>query len=146
MSIYIDKGLSVKKLNIFVLILLSLSLLSSCKKENNENDLYNYSGFDSLGIKIVEGTFSMVYLDSNSITGNWDFDKIGDPIGIGDQVGLGEYLGSIRNDTIRISLNPDVVDDNVDLFGTMNDDIILGEWSYSTLHGIVNYGTFAAEK
>jgi len=146
MSIHKTKANAIIKPNIFALVVFILFLFSSCQKENEENDLFNYSGFDSLGVKIVEGAFSMVYIDSNSIEGDWNFAKIGNPIGIGNQVGSGEYYGFTNNNTISINLNPDYVDDNVNLFGTMNDNTIDGEWSYSTLHGVVNYGTFTAEK
>ncbi len=128
------------------IIILSLVIFSACNKNTESNNIYQYSGYDSLGVKIIEGSFSIVFGDSISISGEWNFSAIGNPENIGPQTGEGEYIGTIENNELRINLNPEWVDNNVNLAGNINGNNIAGNWTYSGFPGIINYGTFTAEK
>ncbi|MCH7763156.1 MAG: hypothetical protein IIB95_05365 [Candidatus Marinimicrobia bacterium] len=108
--------------------------------------MYQYSSFDSLGVKIVEGTFSIEYGDTISISGEWDFEKIGNPENIGPQVGEGHLIGTIENDDFFAELKPEWIDNNVHLVGIIEGNKISGNWYYSGFAGIINDGTFIAEK
>jgi len=55
-------------------------------------------------------------------------------------------MGSISNDIFSANLNPEYVDNNVFLNGTMAGDQITGQWIYAGYPGILNQGTFTTEK
>lgn len=131
--------------SIFVILLWLSFLISGCNIDETEG-LFHYSSFDSLGVNIVEGTFSIEYGDSISISGDWDFEKIGNPENIGPQTGEGQLLGTIENEAFFAELNSYMSDNNVSLVGVINGNTITGDWTYSGFAGIINYGTFNAEK
>jgi hypothetical protein len=140
-----------KKIYLLILVIL-FSSFYFCENDNSINGskipkgAYAYTGFDSTGVKIVRGWIKIVFDDSIHISGEWELDKIGDPQNIGPQVGSGILLGSYDKRKIVIELNPDYVDNNVSLIGEWDENKIEGEWMYGSLHGIVNHGTFKAEK
>ena len=115
---------------------------------------YQYIGFDSRGTKIVEGQLSITSVESKRINsvdtleikGNWQLNKIGDPQKIGPQVGTGQLDGSIVNGEVRIDLNPNMNDNNVNLTGTIENGRFRGKWSFSGFAGILNQGTFDATR
>jgi hypothetical protein len=43
-------------------------------------------------------------------------------------------------------MNPGFADFNVDLTGVITGSTYQGTWTFSTLHGLTNHGTFAAVK
>jgi hypothetical protein len=141
-----------KKFAIFILItILSLSFYF-CNKDNAINGLkipagaYAYTGYDSTGVKIVTGWIKIVFEDSIHLSGDWELDKIGDPQNIGHQVGSGTLLGSYDKNKIYCDLNPGYVDNNLILRGDYDDKKIAGEWMYVGFPGVINQGTFNAEK
>ena len=106
---------------------------------------YYYSGFDSAGILVSQGWFSIEYTDSVNFTGTWQIDKLMPNADIGPQTGSGELIGNLDSLTVSIGLNPDMVDNNVFLRGTyMEQEGLSGEWTYSGFPGILNRGTFKA--
>jgi len=121
-------------------------LLSACEKEDEESEFYQYAGFDEIGIQIIEGTFFIEYGDSTDITGQWNFESIGDPENIGPQVGSGTFIGAVDSNVFAVNLNPQYADNNVNLWGTISGNQIIGEWYYSGFPGVINQGTFRAEK
>ena len=131
--------------SIYVIILFLSFCIIGCNKDETVG-LYHYSSFDSLGVKIVEGTFSIEYGDSISISGEWDFEEIGNPQNIGPQTGEGQLIGTIEENGFHVELNPDMIDNNVSLVGVIDGNKIEGDWIYSGFPGIINYGTFIAEK
>ncbi len=143
-----------KKISIFILII-TISLSFSfyfCDKDNSINGLkipagaYAYTGFDSTGVKIVTGWIKIVFEDSTHISGEWELDKIGNPQKIGPQIGSGNIVGNIVNDQLHLNLNPQYVDNNVFLTCPYNDQKLIGRWSYTGFPGVINYGSFIAEK
>ncbi len=131
--------------SIYVIVLFLSFLIIGCNKDEMDG-LYHYSAFDTLGVKIVEGTFSIEYGDSISISGDWDFEKIGNPENIGPQTGEGALIGTIEEDEFHSELNPYMADNNVSLVGIIDGNKITGDWYYSGFAGIINYGAFRAEK
>jgi len=131
-----------KKLTI---IISSLILFEGCDNIKS-GGIYQYSGFDTLGVKIITGSFTIEQGDSFSISGEWNFNPIGNLLNIGPQTGQGEYTGTIENNELRINLNPEWADNNVILEGIIDGNTISGNWYYSGYAGILNYGTFTAEK
>lgn len=141
-----------KRLNIFtVAIILSLSL-NFCDKDNSINGIkipngaYAYSGYDSTGVQIVRGWIKINLDDSTTISGEWELGKIGDPENIGPQVGSGTLMGNLQNNQLFLNLNPEYVDNNVFLICPYDDQKLAGKWNYSGFPGIINYGTFVAER
>lgn len=141
-----------KKISIFIsLIILSLSFYF-CDKDNSISGLkipagaFAYTGYDSTGAKIVQGWIKIVFDDSIHLSGEWELDKIGDPKNIGPQVGAGSLVGGLENQQLFLNLNPNYVDNNVFLTCPYDDRKLTGKWNYVGFPGIINYGTFVAEK
>jgi len=141
-----------KKIYIVVVIITLSFSFYFCDKDNSINGLelpagtYTYTGFDSMGVKIVTGWIKIVFDDSTHISGEWELDKIGDPQNIGSQVGSGNLVGILENNQLFVNLNPDYVDNNVFLTCPYDDQKLTGKWNYSGFPGIINYGTFVGER
>ena len=135
----------------FIIIFCMVNILCSwCDDSINGPDTpegrYTYSAFDSTGIKIVTGWMKIVFDDSVNVSGNWKFEKIGNPENIGPQVGSGTILGWYNEPQISINLNPNWADNNVFLNGEYCEDKIEGEWMYTGFPGVINKGQFKAVK
>ena len=115
---------------------------------------YQYTGYDSKGTKIIAGLLSITSaepkrinsVDTIELKGTWQLDKVGNPERIGPQVGSGDFYGSLVNGEVRIGLNPNMNDNNVNLAGKIENGRFSGEWSYSGFAGRLNQGTFEATK
>lgn len=132
----------------FRLILVSL-FLYSCGDSSVAPVLqgtYQYTSFESTGIKIVEGWMALNPVNSSQFTGEWHFQQLTAVEAIGLQVGDGQLVGTVVKDTIWIELNPGYADNNVSLRGTVLRETIRGEWVYTTFTGPRNHGTFVATK
>jgi len=132
-----------KIISLFILVVL---FCCSCEEENEASDFYQYSGYDSTGVQVVEGAFTINEGDSTNISGAWIFQAIGDPQNIGPQLGEGTFIGTIIGDEFAVSLNPAWRDNNVFLNGTIVGDKITGHWVYATIIGITSQGSFMAAK
>jgi hypothetical protein len=104
---------------------------------------FRYTSYDSTGIAIVNGWFTMNFKDS-TIAGEWHFKPINNPQNIGPQTGDGNLVGGIRNGEIWIELNPQFRDNNLSLIGTLQGDRYSGQWAWISFIGITNQGTFEA--
>jgi hypothetical protein len=108
---------------------------------------YFYTGFDSSGREIVRGEIVVAVDDSGDVTGSWSLDAVGDPPPmIGPQVGAGSLVGRVVHSSFGANLNPDMVDNNVVLLGTIVADSITGIWEFIGFPGVLNQGTFSATK
>ena len=107
---------------------------------------YQYAGFDKNGDKIVEGRLAITSREGDGIKGEWQLSKIGNPERIGPQTGLGECSGLFQEDSLFINLNPNMVDNSVNLKGTIKDGRYSGTWSYNGVGPGINRGTFEAIK
>lgn len=108
--------------------------------------IYIYIGMDSLKTNIIQGTISLNYEDSITIEGNWNFNSIGNPQQIGPQIGGGKLDGGYENGTTWIRLNPNMIDNNVELRGTYKNDVFTGTWTYIGFQGVINQGYYTAKK
>jgi len=107
---------------------------------------YAYTGYDSTGIVIVKGWLSFTYQDSIQFSGEWQFQKVGNPERIGPQVGTGTLVGGIEEQRVWVDLNPQYADNNVFLSGQFEGNRYHGQWSWGTFAGVSNRGTFEAVK
>lgn len=107
---------------------------------------YQYVGFDKKGDKIVEGRLRITSREGDRIKGEWQLSKIGNPENIGPQTGTGECTGLITADSLFINLNPNMVDNNVNLKGSIKDRRYSGTWSFDGFAPGINKGTFEAVK
>ncbi len=138
-------------IKMFLTLLLFIPLFS-CNNatENTLNNSisgdYKYTGYDKNGTVIIQGSFSLNFKDENNISGEWHFDKVGNPKNIGPQYGNGELIGRYREGILWIGLNPNNADNNVELIGSINSETFSGKWNYISFIGITNSGTFEAVK
>ncbi len=141
-----------KKISILILIFIISFSICFCDKDHSINGIklpagaYAYTGYDSTGAIIVAGWIKIVFDDSATISGTWELDKVGEPQNIGSQIGSGNIVGGLVNDQLWMNLNPQFVDDNVFLTCPYDERKLAGQWSYSGFPGIINYGTFVAQK
>ncbi len=84
-------------LKYFILSFFIFNILCSWCDDINKLDIpegaYEYSGYDSTGVKIVQGWMKVFIDDSTGVTGKWKFEKIGNPENIGPQIGSGYLAG-----------------------------------------------------
>jgi hypothetical protein len=135
-----------RKSTMYIMILSGV-LLATCSNDFFPERGFQYTAYDSAGVKIVKGWFTLIRQDSTTFKGTWNFRKIGEPQDIGPQVGEGMLTGHVHDgDRIIIELNPEMVDNNVTLDGSYSRNDIVGTWSWSTIAGLTNQGTFRAIK
>ena len=82
---------------------------------------FAYTGYDGSGRPIVTGWLNIDLTDSDSITGEWQLQKIGNPQNIGPQFGSGVLIGGSYQNQLWIELNPQFADNNLQLIGTLRD-------------------------
>lgn len=126
-------------------------LLLECARDKRPSQdpplgTYQYTGFDKNGTKIVTGELRITAREGNKIRGEWRLRQIGKPEKIGPQIGTGALEGEIADQQIRINLNPQMADNNVDLTGKVAAALIVGTWSYSGFAGEINHGSFEARR
>lgn len=129
--------------NIAIAFLL-LFIINGCDDKKESNDIFQYSGFSNLGIKIIEGSFSIEYGDTSSINGEWNFNAIDSSFLF--IAGAGEYIGTLVNNEIWIDLNIDINIPNYLLEGTVEENIITGNWIFTGAGAEMSTGNFIAEK
>jgi len=72
-----------KKISLFSLVLYLSLLFYSCDKNNPFNGTavpegaYAYTGYDSTGVKIVQGWIKFEFEDKTTLSGEWELDKVG---------------------------------------------------------------------
>lgn len=94
---------------------------------------YNYKGFDTNGVLLVEGVITLRVDETNKVQGEWklqvlDKEKLKD---LGPQDGSGKITGHLKEDRIFLNLNPAVFGDNIYLDGKItraNIFKINGKW------------------
>ena len=129
-----------------VFILPLLVAFSTCTQPTDSTPpgAFAYTSYDSTGVPLSSGWFSMKFADSVTISGEWHFNPMDNPQEVGPQIGEGTLRGMIHADQVLIELNPDYADNNVSLSGTMTDNRISGIWMWTTFAGPTNQGTFNA--
>lgn len=134
------------QLFILPVILVSLFSCSDSLIPDTLPGTYNLTAFDSLGVKISQGSLTVNLNNDSKMEGEWSFIQVGSNSDVGFKFGDGKYTGTVSGDTVRINLNPDMIDNNINLFGIFNDGVIAGKWEWSTFIGITAHGTFNAVK
>ena len=136
-----------KKLLAVLGCVMVLCACSTAPRDLTSLGAFQYTAYDQAGTKIVEGWMTLTLKDATTVSGRWQFQPIGDPQNIGPQVGSGDLGGDLHNGhELTINLNPEMADNNVFLAGTYTPTEITGTWSWATLMGAVNQGTFRAVK
>lgn len=105
---------------------------------------FRYTSYDTTGTVLVRGWFTMGISDPNMISGEWHFAAVGSPQNIGPQTGDGKLVGEVHGATMWIELNPQFVDNNLELRGTLQGNRCSGTWSWISYVGITNQGHFEA--
>lgn len=138
-----------------IIILLAVFLSVTVFKCENDDTIvsplpggiYDFTSFDENGDKLVEGVFSVLYNDSKTFKGSWEFKAVGNLDNPRPQAGTGELLGEIdENDLVVIDLNPGWRDNNAYLTGKFENGSFKGDWSWVGFTGIQEKGTFTAKE
>ncbi len=133
-----------------VVLLVAAGLVAGCKDNPVADDIptgaFRYIGYDTLGQAVVQGYLRMALTDSNRIEGDWALVAIAGESTVGPQTGSGSLEGEIVGTTIRLNLNPQMIDNNVLLSGELRGNIYAGEWMFVGFPGVLNRGTFAARR
>lgn len=130
-------------------VLLSVTFWIGCRGTTTEwvpNSAFSYTSYDSSGVAVVTGWFTMDLSDSAAVSGEWHFWPIGNPEGIGPQTGSGRLVGGFSESELWVELNPQYVDNNLTLRGTLQGDRYTGDWLWISFVGITNQGTFEAQR
>jgi hypothetical protein len=136
-----------------ILLLLIATWISSCTKDESTANLslpppgsYFYVSYDSLGVRIVVGWFTLLIADSAHIAGEWHFTQVGGGSSIGPQVGDGNLVGGFSSGLLWIELNPQYRDNNLQLIGTFTSSTYTGTWLAIGIMGVHNHGSFRASR
>jgi hypothetical protein len=138
-------AINLKYASVFVLEL-TLSLWFGCKhtSESIPQGAYAYTSYDSSGVELVSGWFTMIVSDSTTVSGEWHFSPIGSPQKIGPQTGDGKLVGGMNGEKVWIELNSGVRNNNLQLNGISAQSRIDGQWTWISYDGIANQGIFHA--
>jgi hypothetical protein len=137
----------------YLYFFLLLLFVNFCEKTNkilgpdNLTGNYTYTAFDSTNkTTVIKGWFKINVYDTTKISGEWHFQKVGNPQNVGPQVGDGQLIGELQKNQIFLELNPQFRDNNVGLIGETGRQKLKGQWHYSGFPGPINWGYFEAVK
>jgi len=103
---------------------------------------YYFNMLDSNGNKIASGKFSITSISDNTATGLYKFENkyINDFSAF--EVMSGEFNGQLDTEkkTLWMNTNPKISDNKVFINITAGKFSYIGEWRYSTMRGIQNWG------
>jgi hypothetical protein len=126
----------------------ALFILFGC---NNDREIrggpfgsFQYKAYDTLGVAVVQGWLTLNISDSSHVDGEWHFTQVGTPKNVGPQNGDGRLQGAFHDSTLSVNLNPQFVDNNVDLTGRYDGKTFKGEWIWSGFPGKLGIGWFTA--
>jgi hypothetical protein len=136
---------------IIIILITAVSFLSSCGDDSSTNPsmtTYKYTGYDSTGVKIISGYLWIDSIDSVEVKGRWRFNLVSNCENMGPQIGKGNFEGTTDIwGQMLLNLNPGMIDNNVLLEGSMQLAYrIDGSWSYIGFPGVINWGSFKAER
>lgn len=103
-----------------------------------------YEAYDSTGALGVSGWLTLSITDSSHITGEWHFSRAGNVEAVGPQLGDGTHSGAFYEGSLSLNLNPQMIDNNVILSGTLTGNTYSGKWTWITYAGETNRGSFSA--
>lgn len=130
--------------------LASFLLFTFCNEDSSTNSsmtTYKYTGYDSSWTKIITGYLWIDSIDSVHVKGRWNFKLILNEENLGPQNGSGNFEGhKDSRGSMRINLNPEWIDNNVLLDGSLLNSEYNGTWSYIGFPGEINWGRFEADR
>ncbi len=138
------KQYTLRRVTTILLSLIVWSCRDSSVESPGETEAFQYWAYDSTGVPVVTGWFTMNYPDSSTVVGDWHFIHVDHPKNIGPHTGTGRLLGAYQNGQIFLDLNPQFKDNNVELAGTLVNHRFSGQWTWLTLVGVTNKGRFEA--
>jgi len=135
--------------NLIIFILLDIA--GGCDKANPLLELaplgaFRYKAYDTTGVPIVKGWFTLNMNDSDDISGEWHFAQVSHYQNTGPQVGVGKLAGGLYQENLWLVLIPGTVDNNITLYGKLVANTYTGTWSWSTFIGRTNWGRFEANR
>lgn len=92
----------------------------------------------------MTGTLIISQIDSAQIQGSWQLAAINNAQKTGPQNGSDSLSGVFKKGAVSINLNPNFVDNNVVLQGTISSDGFNGKWEWIGFAGVLNSGGFNA--
>jgi len=136
---------------VLVIVSILVIVFVSCKDDASltgpiSSGRYEYKAYDSSGNLVVFGWLFIHTDNPPNINGTWSLEGIAPLNEIGPQTGSGELQGRYENDEISINLNPQYIDNNVCLSGSVEGESIIGLWQRISYSGVTNEGTFSAVK
>ena len=135
---------------ILCIALASFLIFSSCSDDsptNSSSTTYKYTGYSENGSIIISAYLWVDSVDSSIITGGWDLIRVGNEENLGPQIGKGNFEGiKDSQGCMSLNLNPEWVDNNVFLIGSLLNSSYSGDWNYVGYPGVINSGTFEAKQ
>ncbi len=135
---------------VFGIIILIFTVLS-CRDTSTEfmdgtpKGSFSYKAYNKSGQIIVQGWLTLEF-NNSEIKGSWKLEETFKGSARGPHVGTGALRGSRDADDVIISLNLNMVDNNITLIGKIKGDLIEGIWRYDGFAGNLDSGNFSAEK
>ena len=133
-------------------LLATTLLLAACETgflapRDGETQTWEYTAYDFNNTAVVSGTF-VVTAEGRHFTGSWETQLLKPGSEVGPQVGTGDLRGEwdTEGQSIFFDMNPGWADNNVFLTATPDGNILRGNWSHSTLLGVVSGGQFTARR
>lgn len=130
-------------------------LLAGCGKreifvEPEPAGRWFYTGYNRNNRVVIRGVmrFEAAHPTDGRFEGAWRLFTV-EPIAdnrFGPQVGERALSGRLEGSRVSLNLNPDERDDNVWLYGIKDGDVIQGAWQHVGFAGVLNEGTFTAER
>jgi hypothetical protein len=114
---------------------------------DGEEHTWEYTAYDFNNQAVVAGTF-IVRAQGRDFTGTWETRLLKAGAEVGPQVGTGDLRGSwdVEGRSVFFDMNPGWADNNVFLVGAPDGSFLKGNWSHSTLLGVVSGGQFTASR
>lgn len=107
--------------------------------------VYGYTAADAGGAVLVNGSLVVTAGTPPDFIGTWNTSRstTADTTAVvGPQIGQGTFTANVENGRVAIAMNPQNVDNNVELNGCYTGSGIRGTWRFITIAGERTSGTF----
>jgi len=107
--------------------------------------VYGYTAADAGGAVLVNGNLVVTAGSPPAFTGSWNtyWGTTADTTAlVGPQIGQGTFTANVQDGRVVIAMNPQNVDNNVELNGCYTNDGIRGTWHFITIAGERASGAF----
>ncbi len=130
----------------FIAMMLLVACLTSSDPVTPSSGFYDLTAYDSTGTKIATGWLQLDFKKKPEVSGFWKISLLSGANQPGWPVGVGNLRGRLEGEKISLNLNPNLVDNNLILDGTLKNGTIRGEWYWATFAGSTERGTFIAKQ